>query len=112
MYVVVAVNLVLCCFHSEMPYGDQGLFMWRHTFDKVGGYPQFKLMEDYEMVYSNDNWSLHVVCFLKISRIKKVGHVKIVTGAPALTSARRWEKYGYIRVSAASLALESGEHVQ
>ena len=36
---------------SEMPYGDQGLFMWRHTFDKLGGYPQFKLMEDYEMVY-------------------------------------------------------------
>ena len=34
----------------ELPYGDQGLFMWRNTFDSVGGYPIYRLMEDFEMV--------------------------------------------------------------
>ena len=35
---------------TELPYGDQGLFMWRNTFDSVGGYPIYRLMEDFEMV--------------------------------------------------------------
>ena len=36
--------------YIELPYGDQGLFMWRDTFDSVGGYPMYRLMEDFEMV--------------------------------------------------------------
>lgn len=36
--------------YLELPYGDQGLFLWRTTFDKVGGYPPYRLMEDYEIV--------------------------------------------------------------
>lgn len=69
--------------HYELPYGDQGLFMWRNTFDSVGGYPMYRLMEDYEMV----------------ARLKKIGHIGFVEGMPLLTSARRWQKHGYLKIT-------------
>ena len=31
-------------------YGDQGQFMWRETFERVGGYAEIPLMEDVEMM--------------------------------------------------------------
>lgn len=37
---------------SELPYGDQGLFMTRRAYDKVGGFDKVYLMEDYIMVCS------------------------------------------------------------
>ena len=49
---VLSQNYVLINYPNilELPYGDQGLFMWRKTYDLVGGYPDYRLMEDYEMV--------------------------------------------------------------
>ena len=34
----------------QLPYGDQGLFMRRSCFLKVGGFCDWPLMEDYELV--------------------------------------------------------------
>ncbi|XP_052781882.1 uncharacterized protein LOC128218285 isoform X2 [Mya arenaria] len=34
----------------ELPYGDQCLFLDRRTYRHVGGFPPFRLMEDYAMV--------------------------------------------------------------
>ena len=37
-------------FCTELPYGDQALFMSRQKFDAIGGFPDWPLMEDYELV--------------------------------------------------------------
>ncbi|XP_070557889.1 uncharacterized protein [Ptychodera flava] len=63
----------------ELPYGDQGIFLTRQMFEKLGGFPDYPLMEDYELV----------------KRLQKEGHVKICEESPAITSAKRWEKYGF-----------------
>ncbi len=44
------LNFIFC---AELPYGDQALFVSRCKFDAVGGFPDFLLMEDYELVSSN-----------------------------------------------------------
>ena len=76
-----AINL-LAEFRSRsfgLPYGDQGLFLTREVFTNVGGFPDWPLMEDLEIV----------------RRLKKMGRVSI---APACmtTSARRWEAGGVL----------------
>jgi rSAM/selenodomain-associated transferase 2 len=35
--------------YTSLPYGDQGLFMTRDVFRRVGGFPDLPLMEDLEM---------------------------------------------------------------
>ncbi|XP_077979262.1 uncharacterized protein LOC144434634 [Glandiceps talaboti] len=62
----------------ELPYGDQALFMTRKMIDKIGGFPTFPLMEDYHLV----------------KQLQREGHIKIAESS-VLTSALRWEKYGY-----------------
>jgi hypothetical protein len=66
----------------SLPYGDQGLFFRRSAFfDVLGGFPALPFMEDFEI----------------ISRIQQLKLGKIVTLPSAIeTSARRWEKNGYI----------------
>ncbi|MEO7414838.1 MAG: TIGR04282 family arsenosugar biosynthesis glycosyltransferase, partial [Opitutaceae bacterium] len=34
----------------QMPYGDQGIFVRREIFARVGGFPDLPIMEDYEFV--------------------------------------------------------------
>jgi rSAM/selenodomain-associated transferase 1 len=66
----------------RMPYGDQGLFLRRDTFETIGGFPDPPIMED--------------VALVKAAR--RVG--KIVTvQETALTSARRWQKRGVVRTT-------------
>ena len=61
----------------RMPYGDQGLFLRRDTFESMGGFPNQPIMEDVALV----------------RRARRVG--KIVTvQETALTSGRRWRKRG------------------
>ncbi|MBU1274697.1 MAG: TIGR04283 family arsenosugar biosynthesis glycosyltransferase [Proteobacteria bacterium] len=71
------------CRLAGMPYGDQGLFLRRHDFMAVGGYPDLPIMEDCELV----------------RRLKKRGRI-IVSPAPAITSARRWMRKGVISTTA------------
>lgn len=64
----------------QLPYGDQALFMRRSTFDKVGGYPEIQLMEDYELV----------------RKLHKLGRIRVLE-KPVRTSGRRWHQLGFLR---------------
>ena len=66
----------------QSPYGDQGLFIRRWTFEHLGGFPDIALMEDYELV----------------RRLKKLGQVVTLT-SEARTSGRRWRELGVIRTT-------------
>ena len=69
-----------------LPYGDQGLLIGRGFYDALGGYRALPLMEDVDIAR-------------RIGRRRFV-HFK----APALTSARRYRRSGYIRRPARNLA--------
>ncbi len=66
----------------QMPYGDQAIFLSSATFDKIGGFPDLPLMEDFEFV----------------RRLKKQGRIEIVP-QPVLTSARRWQQVGVLKTT-------------
>lgn len=70
----------------EKPYGDQALFMKRRTYDMVGGFPPYFLMEDYILV----------------EKLRTIGHIGVVKGSPVVTSYRRWRKWGYFKVTGLS----------
>ncbi|KAI8504784.1 hypothetical protein Bbelb_179020 [Branchiostoma belcheri] len=71
----------------ELPYGDQAFFMTRRQFREVGGFPEFRLLEDVKMV----------------ALMKRHGHVAIAEGEPALTSDRKWRQHGYFKVTARNI---------
>jgi rSAM/selenodomain-associated transferase 2 len=61
-------------------YGDQGLFVRREVFDRVGGFPPLGFMED-----------------VFISRaLRRLGRV-VVAGARIFVSDRRWRRAGVVR---------------
>lgn len=60
--------------------GDQGIFVTRALFDKVGGYPEIALMEDIALS----------------RRLKRHGRPACLEG-PMVTSSRRWETQGIWR---------------
>jgi rSAM/selenodomain-associated transferase 2/rSAM/selenodomain-associated transferase 1 len=66
----------------RFPYGDQSLFVRRWAFEKLGGFPDFQIMEDYEFV----------------RRLRRLGRLSILS-LPALTSGRRWQRYGFMRAT-------------
>ncbi len=61
-----------------MPYGDQGYFVRREVFEKLGGYKNLPLFEDVDF----------------FDRLKKEKPWVLLSSA-VVTSARRWEKQGY-----------------
>jgi rSAM/selenodomain-associated transferase 2 len=64
---------------TAVPYGDQGLFMLRETYEGIGGYSQIPLMEDIEIA----------------GRLNKTGRI-VFLRPPMKVSPRRWEKEGII----------------
>ncbi|XP_041458696.1 uncharacterized protein LOC121410582 [Lytechinus variegatus] len=64
----------------ELPYGDQALFMSRAIFKSVAMFPDYLIMEDYEMV----------------CKLQGEGHIQIVEGKQAITSSRRYARHGYL----------------
>ena len=72
----------------DLPYGDQALFARRDVFGELGGYTDLPLMEDVDFIR-------------RLRRRGRLEHADI----PALTSARRWERDGWIRRTAANVAL-------
>lgn len=72
--------VALRCRLSEMPYGDQGLFLRRSLFHHLGGFPEWPILEDVEIV----------------KRLRRIGRVEIMHGK-ALTSSRRWRDGGILR---------------
>lgn len=62
---------------TQVPYGDQGIFISRRTFEKMGGFNEIPIMEDVELAV----------------RMKKEGKI-ILLKDKILTSPRRWEREG------------------
>jgi rSAM/selenodomain-associated transferase 2 len=78
-YRVLERGVALRCRVLRMPYGDQGIFVRRETYEQVGGVPHLPLMED--------------VTFMR--RLGRAGRLAFPP-VQALTSARRWERQGIV----------------
>lgn len=61
--------------------GDQGIFMARELFERVGGFPELPLMEDIALS----------------QRLKQATGRPACVRTPLITSSRRWEQYGIVR---------------
>lgn len=68
--------------------GDQGIFVEREMFIRVGGFPDQPVMEDYEL------WR----------RLKQLGGT-VILPVRAVTSARRWVEYGTWRTTLVNQAV-------
>jgi rSAM/selenodomain-associated transferase 2 len=66
----------------ELPYGDQGLFMKKETFQRVGGFKEWPIMEDFEL----------------ITRLRRLGKV-VTVNRQAITSSRRWSSRGALKTT-------------
>jgi rSAM/selenodomain-associated transferase 2 len=77
--------VALRCAIFRLPYGDQGLLISRTLYDAVGGFAPIPIMEDVDLV-------------------RKLGRKRIVMlTTPAITSAERFRKDGYLRRSMRNL---------
>jgi rSAM/selenodomain-associated transferase 2/rSAM/selenodomain-associated transferase 1 len=74
----------------KMPYGDQGIFVRRDVFDRIGGFARLPLMEDVELM----------------RRLPRAGALHFPS-MPVVTSARRWERDGWLWRSLSNLMLAS-----
>jgi rSAM/selenodomain-associated transferase 2 len=75
----------LANFRSEfmqLPYGDQGLFLRKETFERLGGFKEWPIMEDFEFV----------------SRLKGLGKV-VTVDRRTITSSRRWSSTGVLKTT-------------
>jgi rSAM/selenodomain-associated transferase 2 len=71
-----------------LPYGDQALFVRRDAFAALGGYADLPIMEDVDLV----------------QRLRRKGRLHR-SALTATTSARRWERDGWVRRTARHLTL-------
>jgi rSAM/selenodomain-associated transferase 2 len=71
-----------------LPYGDQALFVRRSAFEALGGYADLPIMEDVDLV----------------QRLRRKGRL-YRSPLAATTSARRWERDGWLRRTARHLTL-------
>jgi rSAM/selenodomain-associated transferase 2 len=71
-----------------LPYGDQALFVRRDAFVAMGGYADLPIMEDVDLV----------------RRLRRDGRLHR-SALTATTSARRWERDGWLRRTARHLTL-------
>jgi len=74
----------------RLPFGDQGIFVRRSTFVRLGGFAAWPLMEDVEFV----------------RRLIRAGDV-VEIPLPLRTSARRWRRDGWFSRSVRNVALVS-----
>lgn len=74
-----------------LPYGDQAIFVRREVFRRLGGFPDWPALEDLDLV----------------RRLRREGRLALLN-EPALTSARRWEKDGFLPATARNLRLLAG----
>lgn len=74
--------------YFDLPFGDQALFVRSAVFEALGGYREWPLMEDVDLVR-------------RLRRMGRLHHSSL----PAVTSARRWEREGWCRRSAGNVTL-------
>src|ERR1043166_153939 len=66
----------------RLPYGDQGLFVWRQVFDGLGGFPEIPIMED--------------VAFAR--QLRRAGRLTFIRSG-LVTSGRRWNANGVLKTT-------------
>ena len=66
---------------SKVPFGDQGIFIRKDYFERIGGYAEMCFLEDVELM----------------RRIKRDGGKIRILGKRVTTSVRRFEKIGAMR---------------
>jgi rSAM/selenodomain-associated transferase 2 len=66
----------------RLPYGDQGIFVWRQVFEVLGGFPEVPIMED--------------VVFAR--RLRMAGRVTFIPSG-LIASGRRWEANGALKTT-------------
>ena len=68
-----------------LPYGDQGLLIRRDFYSALGGFRPLPLMEDVDLV-------------------RRIGRARLsILATPAVTSAARWQREGWLRRSLRNL---------
>ena len=77
-----------------VPYGDQALFLRRGTFDRLGGFREWPVLEDLDLV----------------RRAGRLGPVRVLRRR-AVSGARRWERAGIARTFAANQACLLGHRL-
>ncbi len=75
----------------QLPYGDQGLFMTRSTFERAGGFDDVPIAEDLFLV----------------RRLAKAGRIVLAPGE-AVTSGRRWRAIGIWRATLVNYLIAAG----
>ncbi len=65
---------------TNIPFGDQAVFIRKEYFEKIGGFKPIPIMEDVEIM----------------ARIRKRGDRICIIPEKVTTSARRWEKEGVL----------------
>lgn len=74
-----------------MPYGDQGIFTCRQNIEKIGGFQEVPIMED----------------FIFMRSIRKLGKIHILKDAVS-TSSRRWDNMGIVRTTCINQIIIAG----
>ena len=84
--------LRVCC--TRIAYGDQGIFLRREIFERLGRFPNIRLMEDVRLMKT----------------LRGHGRLALLPG-PLHVSARRWQKHGAIRQTLRNWCLLTAEHL-
>jgi len=66
----------------HLPYGDQGLFMKKNIFERIGGFPDQPILEELPL----------------LQNLRKLGKIRI-SSSRVTTSARRWQRLGILRTT-------------
>ena len=78
----------------SMAYGDQGIFLRRHIFNRISGFPPVRLMED----------------VLLMRTLRRQGRIVLLPG-PIQISARRWQEQGVVRQTARNWLILAAERL-
>ena len=77
-----------------LPFGDQGFFLTRTTFDRLGGF-------DAALAYGED----HALVWAA----RRAGVPLVAAGAPLYTSARKYAEHGWLRTTARHVRLTAAQ---
>jgi len=91
---IIEKLVALRCDKRHLPYGDQGLFLRRSIFQAQGGFPDWPILEDMQLV----------------RQLRSIGRIAITPEA-APTSARRWQSGGVVRTFLRHQLILLGHHL-
>ncbi len=80
--------------YRNEPWGDQAIFVRRPVFERLGGFADLPIAEDWHFV----------------RRLRSLGRMAAIE-APVITSARRWQRVGVLRTFAINWAIIAGLRV-